>query len=277
MGRGNRTRSMAEFETGITKQLIIERLAQIQREHGVRILYACEAGSRAWGFPSPDSDYDVRFIYVRPHDWYLSYNVENKRDVIELPIDGLLDISGWDIRKAMKLLMKSNGALLEWLNVSDEHIYWQQSILAPILRKDANDMLNPTALCYHYSHMARRNARQYISGPGKVRLKKYLYVLRPLLAIRYILVHQSMPPVNFHELQDASCPLKLMMSVDDLLARKATVSELGLGDPYPDINEFIETELQSYEGKFKGHGRPVEKREVMVERLNTLFRRVVGE
>src|SRR5438045_8726086 len=90
-------------------------LTEIERDEGVRIFYACESGSRAWGFPSADSDYDVRFLYVRPRDWYLSVDVERKRDVIERPITDELDVSGWDIRKALMLLKKSNPPLLEWL------------------------------------------------------------------------------------------------------------------------------------------------------------------
>lgn len=89
-------------------EVILDRLAAIERAEGVRILYACESGSRAWGFPSRDADYDVRFIYLRPCDWYLSIDVETKRDVIELPIDDLYDINGWDLRKALKLLRKLN-------------------------------------------------------------------------------------------------------------------------------------------------------------------------
>lgn len=79
------------------KQTILEELKRIEREEGVRILYACESGSRAWGFPSRDSDYDVRFLYIRPVEWYLS--IFDKRDVIERPISDRLDINGWDLKK----------------------------------------------------------------------------------------------------------------------------------------------------------------------------------
>ena len=94
--------------------IIQEKLNQLEAEYGVQILLAVESGSRAWGFASPDSDYDVRFIFWHPKDWYLS--VFEQRDVIELPVDAVLDISGWDIRKALRLLWKSNAALIEWLN-----------------------------------------------------------------------------------------------------------------------------------------------------------------
>ena len=90
---------------------VFPRLHAIETKNNVKIIFACEAGSRAWGFESPDSDYDIRFVYVRPKDWYFSINVENRRDVIELPILDDYDINGWDIRKALKLMRKSNPSL----------------------------------------------------------------------------------------------------------------------------------------------------------------------
>ena len=95
------------------KSRILSHLREIETTENVRIVYACESGSRAWGFPSADSDYDVRFLYVHPLEWYLSVDV--KRDVIERPLQGGLDISGWDLKKALQLFRKSNPPLLEWL------------------------------------------------------------------------------------------------------------------------------------------------------------------
>ena len=97
------------------REEILKRLDQIEREENVSIVYACESGSRAWGFESTDSDWDVRFIYVHGQDWYLSIDVEEKRDVIERPVNDELDISGWDLRKALKLVRRSP-PLLEWLS-----------------------------------------------------------------------------------------------------------------------------------------------------------------
>jgi predicted nucleotidyltransferase len=98
------------------REEIIQNLKSLEKEENIRILYACESGSRAWGFPSSDSDYDVRFIYVREKDWYLRVDHEYCRDVIEQPIDNLLDINGWDLKKAIKLLNKSNPPLMGWFN-----------------------------------------------------------------------------------------------------------------------------------------------------------------
>ena len=95
------------------RKSIIESIQSIEKDEHVVAFYVCESGSRAWGFPSSDSDYDVRFLYMHPVDWYLS--IEPKRDVIEKPIDNQLDINGWVLKKALSLFRKSNPPLLEWL------------------------------------------------------------------------------------------------------------------------------------------------------------------
>lgn len=128
---------------------ILKKLHDAEDEHSVRILYACESGSRAWGFESPDSDYDVRFIYVNRSDWYLTFDVEHKRDVIEYPIVDEIDCGGWDVRKALYLFTRTNGALLEWLTSPIKYI--EVGELANSLRELAPVCFNKTSLCYHYS------------------------------------------------------------------------------------------------------------------------------
>ena len=138
---------------------ILRRLHNAEIEHDVSILYACESGSRAWGFASPDSDYDVRFIYAHKPDWYLAFNVERQRDVIEYPIVDEIDCGGWDMRKAMHLFCRTNGALLEWFKSPIKYI--ERGNFASGMRSLENQAVNRTALCYHYSHMARSNAVSY--------------------------------------------------------------------------------------------------------------------
>lgn len=252
---------------------ILRRLAAAEVEHGVRILYAVESGSRAWGFASPDSDYDVRFIYVRPADWYLSYDIEYRRDVIEYPIVDLIDCSGWDLRKALYLYTRSNGALLEWLYGPIR--YREHGDCAAGLRALASEAMNPLALCYHYSHMARRNAREYLDG-AQVRLKKYFYVLRPLLAIRYLEAGLGPPPVRFEALVEAVAPPALRPDIAALLERKRHTGELGHGDPIPSINAFIADELERHQSQFSGVGRPdLLDGPRLREALNALFRAAV--
>ena len=252
---------------------ILQCLDEIETRHRVRILYACESGSRAWGFASPDSDFDVRFLYVRDQDWYLSFDVERRRDVIECPIENDIDCSGWDVRKALHLFMRTNGALLEWLY--SPILYLERGSLAQSLRGLAARSFNSTALCYHYSHMARRNAREYLHG-DQVRLKKYFYVLRPLLAIIHIERGLGMPPVNFEELVAVVAPENLRPSIAKLLELKREAPELGLGRPIPEINDFINAELERHGGAFSGKSRPeVADKEAIREQLNEAFRNAV--
>lgn len=253
---------------------ILKRLHAAELEHSVQILYACESGSRAWGFASPDSDYDVRFIYAHIQDWYLSFDVERRRDVIEYPIVDDIDCGGWDIRKALYLFTRTNGALLEWLHSPIKYI--EVGPFARRLRELAPRAVNSIALCYHYSHMARGNARGYLFR-DQVRLKKYFYVLRPLLAIRYIQGGYGVPPVEFEKLVDAVAPKELRSGIAELLDLKRRTPELGLGDPIPEIGGFITSELQRHGEVFAGQGRPdiLSKQEILNE-LNEVFRTAIS-
>jgi hypothetical protein len=252
---------------------ISRRLRAAESEHRVRILYACESGSRAWGFASPDSDYDVRFVYARERDWYLSFDIERRPDVNEYPLVDHIDCSGWDIRKALYLFTRANGALLEWLH--SPIAYVESGPFAATLRRLAPGCVNALALCYHYSHMARGNAREYLFGE-QVRLKKYFYVLRPLLAIRYIEQGRGIPPVEFERLVQAVAPAELRPSIERLLELKRSSGELGLGKPVPEIGAFIESELARHGAAFSGQGRPdLAADRPARDQLNALFREVV--
>ncbi|MEM7254144.1 MAG: nucleotidyltransferase domain-containing protein [Pseudomonadota bacterium] len=253
---------------------ILQRLRDAEREHDMRILYACESGSRAWGFASPDSDYDVRFIYVRPQDWYLSFDVEQRRDVIEYPIVDDIDCGGWDLRKALHLFARTNGALFEWLVSPIRYIETGtfRRDLAQLAVKSGNQI----SLCYHYSHMARRNAREYLEK-DRVRLKKYFYVLRPLLAIRYIERYRKPPPIEFESLVKTVAPSPLVDKIEALLAIKRAALESGVGAPVPELNDFIEEELERHGHAFKGQGRPqLSEGDPARDELNRIFRRAVS-
>lgn len=141
-------------------------LERIEKEKDVKILFAVESGSRAWGFPSKDSDYDVRFVYMHPVEWYLS--IHDKRDVIEYPISDDLDISGWDIKKALQLFAKSNPALLEWIR--SPIFYSKNSNFPEQLQQMSEKNFDPKATIYHYLHMASKNYREFLQGEN-VKLK----------------------------------------------------------------------------------------------------------
>ena len=164
------------------KDTIQKELAQIEQTQNVRILLAVESGSRAWGFASPDSDYDVRFIYVRPKDAYL--RLQKHRDVIELPINDALDINGWDLTKTLRLLHKSNPTLFEW---GASPIVYLETDFAARFKSVMGRYFSSKRGLYHYIHMAAGNYREYIKG-DMIKAKKYFYVLRPVLACFLILL-----------------------------------------------------------------------------------------
>ena len=227
------------------QQEIQNKLTQIEQDHQVKILYACESGSRAWGFESQDSDYDVRFIYVHQRNWYLSVNLEDKRDVIELPVDEIFDINGWDLRKALKLMKKSNPALMEWL--SSSIVYRQDNEFITSIKQLMDEYYSPRACFYHYKHMAKRNYREYLQG-DKVRIKKYFYVLRPLLAMQWLEQGLGLVPIKFdlmvHKLV---LDKQLKQDILDLIAKKKAKFETKETQPIESINTFISETLTYFE------------------------------
>ena len=258
----------AAVTTGVRDE-VARRLDTIEREEDVCVLYACESGSRAWGFASPDSDYDVRFVYAHRPDWYLS--IADRRDVIERPIIDELDLSGWELRKALRLFRKSNPPLLEWLG--SPIVYRERTALASRLRALAARHHSPRSCAYHYLNMARRNHAAYLQG-DRIRLKKYLYVLRPLLAVRWIESGRGIVPMEFERLVEAMiADTGLRRAIDALLARKRTGSELGRGPRIAVISEFIETEIAAH-GSNLGAG--VEPPPAL-EALDLLFRTTLDE
>lgn len=215
-------------------------LARLEQEHSIKILFACESGSRGWGFASPDSDYDVRFIYVHKVDWYLT--VLPGRDVIELPISDVYDVSGWDLRKALGLLRNGNATLVEWL--SSPVIYAADQSFLQAVRDAAQQLDRPERAFHHYLHMAKKNYREHLQGES-VRLKKYLYVLRPLLACLWIEQNRGPVPMRFQDLVDALVvdPV-LRTAIADLLVIKRGAMESEYGMAMPVINQFLETHLE---------------------------------
>ena len=222
----------------LTQEIIQSRLKEIEKNHHVRILYACESGSRAWGFESQDSDYDIRFLYVRNVEDYIA--VEAPRDVLEIPTDEVWDINGWDLAKALKLLVKGNSNLLEWLHSPIQYIENPQ--LCQSLLELAKSSVSFKKLFYSYQGMARNNYREYLKG-DEVWIKKYLYVLRPLLACLWIEYHQDLPPVQFEKLVDYASKefTNLKRPIEELLILKRGGLEKEMGPRMPELDQFIET------------------------------------
>ena len=219
------------------RDIIIEKLNEIEHAENVTILHAVESGSRAWGFASPDSDYDVRFFYVRPKDYYL--RLDRTRDVLEYPIDDALDINGWDIDKTLKLLHASNPTLFEWSN--SPIVYKTTDEFKQLLPLIGNYFVDKSGL-WHYLSMAEGNYREYFKSES-VRAKKYFYVIRPLLACRWILERKTPPPMLFAELVETQLEPELKPIVADLLSLKMSAPEIKEIPGIPSLNEFIEQNL----------------------------------
>lgn len=219
------------------REKIQEQLRRIEEAENIKILFAVESGSRAWGFASPDSDYDVRFIYIRRLEDYLRLNTI--RDVIELPIDDALDINGWDLQKTLRLLHKSNPTLFEWFS---SPIVYQKTEFADKFRDLMMHYFSSKKTMYHYVSMAEGNYREYLKG-DLVRAKKYFYVLRPVLACQWILDWGTPPPMLFSELLKAELPVELIDVVNQLLELKMNSPEVKLIKRISEINEYLDESI----------------------------------
>jgi len=216
------------------------RLRAIEAENDVRILLAVESGSRAWGFESPDSDYDVRFIYVRPRDWYLQ--LERGRDVIETQIDLPWDINGWDITKALGLMLKSNAVVLEWL--TSPIVYTKDAVATDMLRVFADEVLQPSALQHHYRRLAVRHWDEFIAGRNEVARKKYLYALRPALMLMQLRLQGGVPPMSLPALtRDLPLDTEIRQAIDAFITAKRQAKESGPGERVPLFDRIIEDEI----------------------------------
>ena len=217
--------------------LVPQKLREIEERNNVTVLYAVETGSRAWGFASPDSDFDVRFIYKRTQEDYL--RLDPPRDVIELPIDDVWDVSGWDLRKALLLLHKSNPSVFEWLGSPMPYITTGfEERFRPLMQM----YFSEKRMLYHYLSMARNNRRNHLTGE-LVTPKKYLYALRPLLACQWIIEKHSAPPVLFADLTDAMLPPEMKGTLDALLEIKMAGNEKEKIPHIAEIDTYIEESI----------------------------------
>ncbi|GAA4355840.1 nucleotidyltransferase domain-containing protein [Hymenobacter saemangeumensis] len=242
-------------------------LTQLEATHGIRILYACESGSRAWGFPSPDSDYDVRFIYCHAAEWYLT--LDEGPDTLNFPVDEELDLAGWELRKALRLLRGSNAALFEWLQ-------------SPVLYHEALDFrarltpllpaaFNLKAGLHHYLGQLRRGVEEDLVGED-VRLKRLFYALRSALAARWIRLRYTLPPMEFAPLREL-LPAELAADVDELLQRKAMANEKTVVARPAALAAFLREEFAA--GQAARETLPVARNAAAGAALDELFRELL--
>ena len=211
---------------------ILEKLKEIEQTKNVEILFAAESGSRAWGFASPDSDYDIRFIYKHDLDYYLS--LFEKPDVIEFMTADDLDGSGWDLRKTVRLLAKSNAPLLEWLH--SPVVYYQNEAFANQMRQLAKDCFSPIASLHHYLGITKNFMD--VCQQEEVKLKSYFYALRTALAGKWIIENNSFPPVDFLELLPIA-PTHIQEKIKELIRLKANQNETYLHPKETLITDFL--------------------------------------
>ncbi|MCM1298350.1 MAG: nucleotidyltransferase domain-containing protein [Firmicutes bacterium] len=248
------------------KSTISEKLAEIEAAENVKILHCVESGSRAWGFASSDSDYDVRFIYVRKPEFYLK--LEKTSDVIEWQLDNVFDINGWDIQKAFRLLHKSNMTLFEW---DRSPIVYKTSDEWLLIREIMDKYFIVKMGLYHYLNMAERNFGEYLTA-DEVKLKKYFYALRPILACRWIKDKETPPPVLFSELVKSELDADMLPIVNDLIDTKIHTPEIGVGKRIDALNSYIEKNIAEIRAGIESCKTKINH----WEELDRLFCRLVG-
>lgn len=248
--------------------IILQKLQQIERDFAVRILFAIESGSRAWGFPSPDSDFDVRFVYAHEPDWYLS--LRPGRDVIERPIEGDWDINGWDIRKALNLLLKPNPVLLEWLS-SPIRYMWAEPACDALTALSVRTAFG-AACVHHYRNLAQGQWDKHVGETAQVNYKKYFYILRPALSIHWVRANSgTTPPMNLQALV-GGLPLapEMVHEIARLVRLKADAKEIGTGPRVARIDAYISEQIAWAQRVEKSDTDPA-----LAEEANALFQRIV--
>ncbi|RAL25732.1 nucleotidyltransferase domain-containing protein [Thermoflavimicrobium daqui] len=227
---------------------IMEKLHRLEKELDIKIQYAVESGSRAWGFASKNSDYDVRFIYKRNISAYLS--LFPPRDVIELPIEDEWDINGWDIYKVLRLLLKSNPAIMEWL--FSPIVYMEENTLVPKLRHWVTKHYSLKRIGYHYFYIARDHYHRFLQNKSDVQLKKYLYTLRPLICLRWLEQNQTPPPTQVKQvLVGIEWDQVYRENYHELVRLKKEAQERSVISSFPQVEAMIISELERAEEVIK--------------------------
>ena len=244
------------------REIIESKLNEIEEKEHVKILHCVESGSRAWGFASPDSDYDVRFFYVREKNWYLGLNPG--RDVIEWQLDDVLDINGWDLQKTLKLLHNSNPTVFEW---DKSPIVYRTTPEWKRISAILPEYFSPAKMIHHYLGTALGQFNKYLVD-DEVRLKKYFYALRPILACEWVADRETPPPMLFDELKEAYLPEKYVQAVNGLVELKKSTPEIGTGKRIELLDEYLNERMEY----FKELSHSIKNEKVASwEKLNAIF------
>ncbi len=242
--------------------VILKHLKEIEEKENVKIILAVESGSRAWNFASVDSDYDVRFIYIRNKNDYLLVN--EKRDVIEYLLNDTLDINGWDLKKALKLAYNSNPVLLEWFN---SPIIYYKNEFSDELKVLCESYMKVKSEVYHYYNMALITYNKYLNNKDYVIPKKYFYVLRPILAALWVIEENTAPPVLFDILVKEKLDKPLFNIVDRLLLIKKSGIESDKINKIDCLDKYINTKLF----ELKKYADSIDLKRKNIDEINDLF------
>lgn len=249
------------------KNEILSFIENIAQERGIEILYACESGSRAWGFPSPDSDYDIRFIYRHPRDWYISVN--EQKDSISVMPNELLDGSGWDVRKVLRLMYKSNVSPYEWLN--SPIVYMENKAFTTALRKLSLQYFQPKKAMHHYLGIATGMLDREFKT-DEVKIKKYFYVLRPVLAAIYVEKNRKPAPMEFKNLLPNINDENILTEIYNLLEKKEYAAESEKVKRVKLLDDFVSSEMEKCEQLLKS----IETKNNNWESINEFYRKLIS-
>jgi len=247
------------------EDIIRSKLIEIENKFKVYVLYACESGSRAWGFPSPNSDYDVRFIYAQDLDWHLS--LLDKKDTIDLPINDDLDIGGWEIKKALGLLRKSNPPLLEWLQ--SPIVYKSESTFLKGIQDLSKEYFSPIAVMHHYLSMSKKYF-EASQESNEVKLKKYFYALRTAVAGNWVREIGTIPPIELSNMFEI-VPQEVEAKIRELIEIKSQQNEDYLHRREPLIDEFLSETISQNEDV----ANDLSSAKGDIEKLDNFYRKVV--
>lgn len=249
------------------QQDILQQIQDIETRFNVRVLYACESGSRAWGFPSTDSDYDVRFIYAHSMNAYLQ--IDDVKEQIDMPVNEVLDINGWDIRKALKLFRSSNATLYEWLQ--SPIVYKASGIFAAQAQALMPQYFSLKDGLHHYMGMTKK-AYSALEGE-EIRLKKYFYCLRALLSAMWIVQKRELPPMEFGRLRGLVADAAWNAEINTLLHKKADANESTIIKAVPVLQAFIDEHMEACNRQ----AATIPMHRGNDNELNELFKRVLNE
>lgn len=252
---------------GTVEELVLMKIKEIEEKENVKVLHVAESGSRAWGFASPDSDYDVRFIYVRDIDDYLS--LHDIKDFLNWELNEVLDINGWDLKKALQHFYKSNATLFEWGN--SPVVYYSTGDWKELYENTAKQYFSPKAALYHYYGTANKNYNEYLLD-DMVGYKKYFYVLRPVLACKWIEQRKCPPPVLFDDLARAVLEADMKPVVAKLISKKVKMLESDKAPRIDILNQYIEKNLEYFK---KLAGEMKDSRKYGWEPLEMKFRELL--